>query len=87
MLTVTDNAVRHMAEILYKSDAADEMAIRFVQEGHTIVPRLDQERPGDATYEYAGSTVLLLAEDIVALLENRTLDIDDTEDGPKLIIF
>lgn len=87
MLTVTDAAVRHMAEVLYKSDASDETAIRFVQEGRTIVPRLDQERPGDATYEYAGNTVLLLAEDIVALLENRTLDIEDTEDGPQLTIF
>lgn len=87
MLTVTDAAVCHMAEVLYKSDAADEMAIRFVQEGRTIVPKLDHARPGDATYEYAGTTVLLLDKNIFALLENRTVDIEDTEEGPQLIIF
>jgi Fe-S cluster assembly iron-binding protein IscA len=87
MLTVTDAAVRHMAEVLYQSDADDEMAIRFVQEGRTIVPKLDKERPGDATYDHEGSTVLLLDENVFALLENRTVDIQDTEDGTQLIIF
>lgn len=87
MLTVTDTAVCHLAEILYGCEAADGMAIRFVREGRTITPRLDRERPGDATYEHEGSTVLLLDENVFALLENKTLDVQDTDDGEQLIIF
>lgn len=87
MLNVTDAAVRHLAEILRNTDAPDEAAIRFVLEGRTITPKLDHERAGDATYEYAGSTVLLLAEDIVAELGGRTLDVQDAENGPQLILL
>lgn len=88
MLTVTDDAVRHLAELLYDADAVDyNSAIRFVHEEGMIVPTLDHERPGDATYEYAGCTVLLLDEDIAAELGDGTLDVQDTDDGPRLTLL
>jgi Fe-S cluster assembly iron-binding protein IscA len=86
MFTVTDAACGHLAGLLYSANAPDEAVIRFVLEGHAITPTLDQERPDDTTYEYAGSTVLVLDEHTEALLENRTLDVQDTDDGPRLII-
>ena len=86
MLTVTENAVRHLAELLSNADAAEEEAIRFVREGRTITPKLDCERPGDTTYEHEGNTVLLLDENVFALLGDRTLDVQDTDDGPQLTI-
>ena len=86
MLTVTDAAVRHLAEILYDCEAADGMAIRFVHEGRTITPKLDHKRPGDTTYEHEGSAVLLLGEDVAEEINDKTLDIKDTDDGPQLIL-
>lgn len=88
MFTVTDDAARLLAELLYEADTTDsDSAIRFVREGRTISPTLDCERPGDATYEYAGTTVLLLDKDTVAEFEDRTLDVQDTEEGLQLIIL
>lgn len=88
MLTVTDDAARFLAELLYESDTTDtKSAIRFVREGRTINPILDQERPGDVTYGYAGITVLLLDEDVVAEFEDKTLDVEDTEEGLQLILL
>jgi Fe-S cluster assembly iron-binding protein IscA len=86
MLTVTEAACGHLAGLLYNANASDEAAIRFVFEGNRITPTLDQERPDDTTYEYAGSTVLVLDEHVVALLNNRTLDVQDADDGPQLVL-
>jgi hypothetical protein len=86
MLTVTDDAARHLAEILHTAEATGDTAIRFVREGRTISPTLDRERPGDVTYAYAGITVLLLDENVVAELADRTLDVQDSDDGPQLIL-
>jgi Fe-S cluster assembly iron-binding protein IscA len=87
MLTVTDAACGHLAGLLHNAiNAPDEAAIRFVVEGHTITPTLDQERPDDTTYEYAGSTVLVLDEHVVALLDDRTLDVQESDDGPQLVL-
>ena len=78
----------HLAELLYEADTTDaKSAIRFVREGHTINPILDHERPGDATYGYAGITVLLLDEDVIAEFEDKTLDVEDTEEGLQLILL
>lgn len=86
MLTVTESACGHLAGLLYSANAPDEAAIRFVVEGNRITPTVDQERPDDTTYEYAGSPVLVLDEHVVALLDNRTLDVQDTDDGPQLVL-
>jgi Fe-S cluster assembly iron-binding protein IscA len=86
MLTVTEAACGHLAGLLDNANAPDNAAIRFVLEGRTITPTLDEERPDDTTYEYAGSTVLVLDERIVGLLDNRTLDVQDTDDGPQLVL-
>jgi Fe-S cluster assembly iron-binding protein IscA len=86
MLTVTEAACGHLAGLLYGANAPDEAVIRFVLEGRTITPTLDQEHPDDTTYEYAGSTVLVLDEHTGALLANRTLDVQDSDDGPQLVL-
>ena len=61
------------------------MAIRFVLEEGKVTTKLDRERSNDATYQYAGSTVLLLDEHIVATLRDRTFDVQGTNDDLQFV--
>lgn len=48
---------------------------------------IDVENPGDQVVEYEGSKVLLVEQGLAASLEEVTLDVEGTPEGPKLAIF
>ena len=82
MLTVTDAASARLAQILEQEGLPTEAAIRFVYEGKGVAMRQDNERPGDATFQHAGRTVLLLDAEVSELLSEDTLDVE----GAKLTL-
>ena len=84
MLTVTEAACAHLAKMLAAADAPDKVAVRFVVEGTGLALTLDKAGPNDATFGHEGRTVLLLDEDVSQLLVDNTLDIEQTDAGPKL---
>lgn len=84
MLTVTDNAGKHMANLLENANAPDEASLRFVVDGDSLGLTIDQPQDGDQTFEHDGRTVLLLDEKVGQLLDERTLDVQDTDDGARL---
>ena len=47
---------------------------------------LDREGVGDLITEHEGAKVLLVAPEVVAQLDEITIDIKDTPEGPKLVI-
>jgi|TARA_Y100000294_G_scaffold8360_1_gene7903 Fe-S cluster assembly iron-binding protein IscA len=47
---------------------------------------LDGEKPGDATLVHEGKTVLVIDEDVSQSLSNKTLDVEDSEEGLQLTI-
>ena len=49
--------------------------------------RLDKVRPDDATFDHAGRTVLMFNEQISELLADKRLDVEDTDEGPKLTLL
>jgi hypothetical protein len=59
MLTLTDAAGTHLAEILDKRDCADNVAVRIVCRDSRLCLSLDSRKAGDATFEHEGRTVLL----------------------------
>lgn len=75
MLTVTEAAGEHLAELLTKQGAPEEVAVRFVREEQGVSLRPDSEKPGDATYEHGGRTILLLDNDAAELLADHTLEL------------
>jgi len=82
MLTVTDAAKTHLAQILDEHKLPADVAVRFVVEGQGITLKQDNKRPGDATFQHEGRTVLLLDSKVSELLTEDTLDVD----GAKLTL-
>jgi Fe-S cluster assembly iron-binding protein IscA len=76
MLTVTDAAGSHLAQILKQEELPAEIAIRIIVEGGGLALRPDEKQPGDASFEHEGRTVLLLDEQVADLLSSDTLDVE-----------
>ena len=47
---------------------------------------LGKEEPGDQVVEHQGVKALLVASELAPALEEVTLDVQDTDDGPKLVV-
>jgi Fe-S cluster assembly iron-binding protein IscA len=86
MLSMTDAAGAQLTEMLTKSNAPEGVAVRVVVKENSLALGLDNTRPGDETIDHAGKTVLLLDEQISTLLTGRTLDVEETEEGTKLVL-
>lgn len=86
MLTVTEDAKAKFADMLDQGDAPEGVAIRLVVQDGGLAVTPDQEKPGDTTFEHAGRTVLLVEDQIVNHLEDRTIDVDQSEEGEQLKI-
>ncbi len=84
MLNVTDQASARLSEIL--SGQPTDAAMRIVREGGRMKMRLASPRPSDTTFDHNGRIVLVLAEKLSAHFEGGTLDLRDTDRGPKLHI-
>ena len=86
MLTVTDLAAAHLAELLSDADAPEDVAIRFMLDDEGLALALDGFQEGDHTFSHGERLVLLLDDEASALLSDQTLDVEETEDGPELAI-
>ena len=75
-----------LAQALVDSRAPAEMVLRVLCEGEAIDIKVDNERPDDATIEHEGKTLLVLDEDTVVALSSKTLDIEETSEGPVLAL-
>lgn len=87
MLTVTESARQILKETLQEHSDDPETGIRLsVQEGGQFGIALDSESEGDQVVEHEGAKVLLVASALSNVLEGRTMDVHETEEGPKLYI-
>lgn len=84
MLTITESAGAHLAQLLAENNASEDTAIRFLLIGEKLTPKLDNVRPGDATFEHEGRTVLLLDEPLSERLADNTLDLKEGHEGLRL---
>ena len=85
MLTVTEGAKQLLKGILTSHSDDPEVAVRLSFNPPSefgIV--LDREAEGDQVVEHQGSKVLLVASELVPVVEGITLDVQDTPEGPKL---
>ena len=82
MLTVTEAASAHLAQMLKQQDAPEDIAVRFVCEEQGIALQPDSERAGDTTFPHDGRTVLVLDAQVSELLAEDTLDLE----GAKLAL-
>jgi len=87
MFIVTEAAGGYLTAVLDKTNISEGPAIRLVLEGNTLTPQLDNARPGDETFDYEGRTVLMLDAQVSQVLDDSTLDVEATDEGPKLILL
>ena len=86
MFMMTETAGEYLIAVLDNANASEETAIRLVLEGNTLTPQLDNARPGDEKFDYAGRMVLMLDVQVSQVLDDTTLDVEATDQGPKLIL-
>lgn len=81
MLNVTQAASHYLSDMLVRSHAPAEAAVRIVPkaEGGGLVTKIDQERDGDQHFDCDGRTVLVLDPDIATRLSEQTLDVGDNQ--------
>lgn len=84
MLTVTPEACAHMADLIERNKIPEPQTIRLVpgQQGLGLTP--DQPRPGDATFDHDGRTVLTMEQSLAEQLDGRTLDVDKADGQAQL---
>ncbi len=87
MVTVTESAKGLLKEILTAHSDDPEMGVRLASDPQGQLGLvLDKEEPGDQVVEHQGVKALLVASELAPALEEVTLDVQDTEDGPKLVV-
>jgi Fe-S cluster assembly iron-binding protein IscA len=84
MLTITETAGAHLAQLLVENKASEDVTIRFLLVGEKLRPMLDNVRPGDVTFEHEGRTVLALDEPLSERFADTTLDLEEAGDGKHL---
>ena len=87
MLTISDAAGAHLAQILVQAKVSDTEAVRFVLDGTELSMQLDEVRPDDVTFAHEARTVLVLDAEVSHALSDRTLDVDAADDdGPEFTL-
>ena len=86
MFILTEAAGGYLTAVLDNANASEDTAIRFVLEGNTLTPKLDNARPGDEKFDYAGRMVLVLDVQVSQALDDSALDVEATDEGPKLTL-
>ena len=86
MVTVTYTAGEHLAYMLSEHQVRDDVVLRIqlTKSGVEIQP--DTIRPGDETFDHNGKVVLVLDQQTLQLLGNKTIDLMTDDDGSHLIL-
>ncbi len=84
MLNVTKPALERLSRRLIRKEAADDIALRFTRREGGWNLGTDQARPGDVTFAHGGRNVLLLDQAAAEAMTNMTLDVRNTDVGPRL---
>jgi hypothetical protein len=86
MLTVTSGAGMRLLGKLAHKGATDDVAMRFKRRPGGWTLGLDHARASDTAIMHEGRLVLLLDEQVSRAMSDRTLDVTDTEAGPRLTL-
>ena len=86
MLTVTDAACVHLVALLDDAEVPDGTAARctFEDDQLSLVP--DTPGDDDQTIDHDGRVVLIVGPMEMAALDDVTIDVAETEDGPQLVL-
>jgi len=85
MLQVSERAREELKKALEAAGHEPGEGLRLTVTGpEQLGLGVDSERPGDDVYEHEGTKVLMVDKDIAELVQDLSLDVAETEDGPQL---
>jgi len=88
LLTVTNGAKQLLLEALLANTDDPEVGLRLaLGPGGQLALVLDKEAEGDQVVEHEGSKVLLVGAELAFVVDGVTIDVRDTEDGPRLVVL
>ncbi len=89
MVKVTESARGLLKDVLASHSDNPEMSIRLIEnpeKAHGLGLTLDKHEQEDQVIEHEGTKVLLIAPELAPKVEEVTLDVQNTTDGPKLAV-
>ena len=86
-MNITEAAGAYLVAVLETARAAKGAAIRLRVQDNTIESTLDTWHAGDEAFDRNGRTILILDAGASDYLADSMLDIEETPDGPKLLIM
>jgi len=87
MLVVTESAKQLLKNTLRLHSDDPETSLRLSMDpGGQLGLKLGSKIEGDQVVEHEGAKVLLVAPELTPALEGVTLDVQDTVDGPELVV-
>jgi len=88
MLDVTERAKQELKRILSSKVDHPLAALRLISTNTgEFGLSIDIEAEGDQVVEHAGSKVLLVEDRLATKLDGVTFDVEDTPEGPNLVLF
>ena len=86
MLNVTYLAAEHVAYMLAKHEVPDDVALRIKLQKGGVEIEPDKIRPGDETFDHNGIVIMVVDQQTLQLLGDKTIDLVTENDGPHLIL-
>jgi Fe-S cluster assembly iron-binding protein IscA len=87
MIGVTERAKQELKNILTANVDNPQATLRLTAgDQGQLGLGIDIEQLGDQIVEHEGSKVLVVEEALATALEGVTLDVQDTDEGPKLVV-
>jgi Fe-S cluster assembly iron-binding protein IscA len=88
MLYVTEYARQKLKRTLCAKVDDPQVGLRLTARGPgRFTLSIDMEEPGDQVVEHEGSKVLLVERKLAASLDGVTVDIEDTPEGSRIVVF
>jgi len=87
MIVVTSNARVELKKLLSENSGETDALLRLTsnEEGQLGLV-LDHEQPGDKIVEHEGTKVFAVESDLAGHLNGVTLDVEETPEGPVLML-
>jgi Fe-S cluster assembly iron-binding protein IscA len=86
MLTLTEAATAHLAEMTKLPPMQPDKVVRFVIEDGGVQMTPDQERPGDITFKHEEETILVFDESVSQALKGFILDLTEESGTARLTV-
>jgi len=85
-MQVTVAAGGYLEKLLNQEETSEGVLIRLVAKGEELWMELDKPHRGDEVFKFIGQDVLAVDGRLSKSLDDHTLDVEETDVGPNLVI-